>query len=398
FSCVYLLNVPRLEPRAIQRLEEYVRAGGGLTWFVGDSIDDVAYNKDLYRLESSKDNDKGKDKNKGKDGKTPNRVAGLFPVKLAKTHQELELLAPNSREPDMILTGDHPIFRDLASIDAALIGSLKIRRYWPIAAGEFGATANRWEPNDAKRNDGVITIARLRNQQPFLFEHRLGKGRIITWLTTAGAKWADWTALKIYTVFQLELQRYIAVRRPDRQKITGQQLLDEVPAADYKSVASVRSPDAKGRLGVMREVQLVQVKKETPVSPTRSNGSTPKTKTVVYYQLDSNRQKVDVNTNRPGPLLIRYTSQKSTGAPLERMFAFNTPVEESNLTLMPEKEVNRTFANSNGFHFYGFDDDAVFKGKRPGQLARRILLILLVVLLLAEQFLAYRLSYHAEQV
>ncbi len=49
FRNIVLINVPQLPVDAVRFLEEYVAAGGGLAWFMGDQVRAAAYNSSLYR-------------------------------------------------------------------------------------------------------------------------------------------------------------------------------------------------------------------------------------------------------------------------------------------------------------------------------------------------------------
>lgn len=48
YGGIYLLNVPRLTPKGLKNLEEYVRSGGGVAFFLGPKIDRAFYNEFLW--------------------------------------------------------------------------------------------------------------------------------------------------------------------------------------------------------------------------------------------------------------------------------------------------------------------------------------------------------------
>ena len=73
---------------------------------------------------------------------------------------------------------DHPLFSVFAGQDNPLIEAVTISRYFPIS--------EQWLQTKAEKASGVNVIATLRNRAPLILEHRLGKGRIITCLTSAG--------------------------------------------------------------------------------------------------------------------------------------------------------------------------------------------------------------------
>ena len=76
------------------------------------------------------------------------------------------------------------------------------------------------------------------------------------------------------------------------------------------------------------------------------------------------------------------------------MYAYNVPVEESSTQLIPTEEIRAAVPNSENFHVYDSGDETPFEGKEPGQEVRRFLLFFIVILLICEQLLAFRLSYH----
>ena len=75
----------------------------------------------------------------------------------------------------MIVT-QHPIFDVFQDEGEELLDYAKVTRYFTVA--------NEWTPPD-----GVRVIASLRNKAPLFFEHRLGKGKIVTCLTACGTLW-----------------------------------------------------------------------------------------------------------------------------------------------------------------------------------------------------------------
>ena len=69
-----------------------------------------------------------------------------------------------------------------------------------------------WKADDAERADGVRTLMRLKTGQPVAFEHALGKGRVLTFLTGAGRRWSNWPvapAAPGYVVMNLLMHQYL---------------------------------------------------------------------------------------------------------------------------------------------------------------------------------------------
>ena len=101
--------------------------------------------------------------------------------------------------------------------------------------------------DDNARNDGVRTLAALRNKQPLVLEHRYGEGRVVTVLTSAGPMWNGWARNPSYVVFQLELEKYIA--RHDRtvdRRIVGEPIELSIDPAEYLETVEIVSPDPTG--------------------------------------------------------------------------------------------------------------------------------------------------------
>src|SRR5690606_29857553 len=72
--------------------------------------------------------------------------------------------------------------------------------------------APEWVLDDSQRRDGVRTLARLRNGQPVIFEHALGRGKVLTFLTGAGRRWSNWPiapAAPGYVVMHLLAHTYL---------------------------------------------------------------------------------------------------------------------------------------------------------------------------------------------
>jgi hypothetical protein len=119
YPSIYLLNIPLLKPEQKKNLENYVRNGGGVVFFVGPKVNPKYYNDQLYKDDV------------GTDGK------GLFPVPLAERFTE-----PLKEEDQFkrMFDDQYKLFlRDLDHPFAEEIGKrrdlfkfLLINRYYPI--------------------------------------------------------------------------------------------------------------------------------------------------------------------------------------------------------------------------------------------------------------------------
>jgi len=177
FGAVALANVERLDGAAVERLEGFVRAGGGLVVFLGPRSRSKFITDQLYR-----------------DGE------GLFPCPL---HGPADLLIDRlERAPD-VEPGDHFIFRVFADQRNNFAAAILVERYFAVPAG--------WEPEP---DSGVRVIARLRNGAPLVLEKTFGRGRVVAFLTTAAPTWNNWARQPSFAVCMLDLGAWLLGSRP----------------------------------------------------------------------------------------------------------------------------------------------------------------------------------------
>ena len=366
FACVYLLNVPELPADSIDALERYVAAGGGLAWFVGDAIRPAHYNDALYRS-----------------GK------GLFPVPLETAPKEL-IVDATSPGADLITT-KHPLFRIFAGEDNALIKLVRIFQFFP--------TAKEWVKDDQQRADGVQTIASLRSKNPLFLEHSFGKGRVITCLTTAQPDWNNWATDNSFVVVQLELVKYLARtdHNPER-RLVGEPIVLSLDPAEYSDSVEILTPGDEGdrttRLQASPEARDTGRAIEN-ASPITSGIPTDGAK----HSLDvgSNEKPLRLSaiyrdTDEPGVYTIRLLRQSQVSE--DRLIAYNPAASEGDLTLASTVDLKKRLGNQTGVSIQEFGQLDWVEGRESGAEIRQWLLWALLTLLILEQALAYRLSYH----
>lgn len=353
FASIIMVNVSNLPADALAALEDYVRAGGGLVWFLGETVQPRYYNENLYA-----------------------EGEGLFPVPLGATHRALPPKAEGSTAPDLTVDRGYPIFSNLFDRDderAPLIDIIDISRYFPVADG--------WQRDDNRRQDGVQTVGRLRNGDPVFFEHRYGEGRVVTFLSTAVPQWNNWARTRSYPVLLLEAVRHTAYRDPTAQRrIVGTPIHIELDAAEYSEDVQITAPSPQGP-------------RPFPIKATfdaDSGGERGRGRYVVSFP-DAGRLGA-AGTDYPGVYVVRTYDQKQV--PDERYFAYNVPVEEGNLVLASDEDIRQLLGPGVKVQIQAPGTADWIEGEEPGQEVRRWLLVGLIVFLLCEQLMAYRLSYH----
>lgn len=208
FSAIYLLNVERLEPSAIEALEKYVASGGGLGVFLGPLCQSKFLNEAFYR-----------------GGK------GLFPVPVIG---QAELLVDRLQQVPDLEVGNHPIFAVLAGKRNSFIATVLVQRYF--------AVPRQWKPPPDAR---AQVLARLRNGAPLVVERQFGEGRVVAVLTTAGPQWNNWARNNpSFVVAMLEMQAYLARRSADVVHAVGAPLVVPLDPARHGATVRIQTPEA----------------------------------------------------------------------------------------------------------------------------------------------------------
>ncbi len=329
FQAVYLLNVERLDRSAQAALEQYVAKGGGVGVFLGERSSPQVLNGEWYR-----------------------EGQGLFPLPVDKpVDLPVDYL---QRIPDLQVT-DHPIFQVFAGARNSFLPTVIVRRYFSVPKG--------WR---ADPDGNVAVIARLRNGAPLAVERRLGRGRVVAFLTTAAPTWNNWARDNAsFVVAMLELQAYLAARpSAEAPRLVGQPLELKLDAARYEPQVRFTSP---------RE----------DVSPT----FVQEAEVGADGQLAATLLNTDVGGFYQARLVRRDGREEVRG------FAVNVDPEEGDLRVLDYSELaSRLDGVPHEYQLAATYQYAA--GEESGHNLGTILLYLLVALLVAEQLLAYAASYH----
>jgi len=207
FHAIYLLNLERLDQSAIDALEKYVRAGGGVGIFLGPRSSSRFLNDSLYR-----------------DGK------GLFPVPVTG---QAELLVDRLQKTADLEVSDHPIFNVLAGKRNSFISTVGIHRYF--------AVPEAWKP---QVDEKLQVIAKLRNGEPLAVERSFGEGRVVSFLTTAAPTWNNWARNNpSFVVAMLEMQAFLARRPADTVPAVGAPLVFQLDPSQYEPAIRLTTPE-----------------------------------------------------------------------------------------------------------------------------------------------------------
>jgi hypothetical protein len=342
YSTIYLLDVPRLDPKAVETLEAFVRRGGGLAIFTGPESNVGFYNASLYR-----------------DGQ------GILPAPLGADAELPPLL--DTSEPDLVLSG-HPIFSFLLAGNNPLARGVRVDRFRKLADG--------WKPDPA---NPVEIIARLRDRSPLVIEKKFGAGTVLQFTTSCGPVWNDWAKNPSFVVVVLKMQSYLAkANRLDDPRLVGTPLELELESARYRSDVAFVVPSEKP--GSRQKFDRQASASEPGVATLTASLARPGGDAVAA-----------ADTIRRG---VYEAWPISTKGEIElRRWAFNVDPDEGDLAGLESAELLDKLKPVE-VAYHQADQYEQEEIASTGYNLSHLLMALLVALLVGEQFLAYSASYH----
>lgn len=362
FTAIYLLNIERLDSAEIAAVEEFVRAGGGLGIFLGERSRAAFMNDSLYR---------------GGEGLLPLPLAG--PAELVVDRLE--------KAPDIEVT-DHPIFAVFAGERNSFLGAVTINRY-------FAAEKN-WlpEPDSSTR-----IIAHLRNKAPLAVEKQFGEGRVVAFLTKASpletelGSWNNWArGNPSFVVAMLELQSYLsAPKYPDASRLVGVPLAVPVDTALFTPQVRFMMPRQLG--GATLTVDATSPASTQNDKDTNASDAKAPSKAPAKAPEPANAERVAVLNETDASGIYEARLVKLDGSEVTERFALNVAAEEGDLRKMSAEALAGELQGIR-YEYYDAQDINYDPQQLAGFNLGESLLYLLIVVLLAEQVLAYLCSYH----
>jgi hypothetical protein len=342
YSAIYLLDVPRLDGRAAETLDGYVRGGGGLCIFAGAEINTGFYNQQLYR-----------------------EGQGLLPAPVGAESDLAAALDPT--EPDLELA-NHPIFSFFQSETNPLIRGVKIDRYRKVAEG--------WKPGSEQ---AAKVIGRMRDQSPLVIAKQHGQGEVVMFLTTLAPDWNDWAKNPSFVVVALKLQSYLAAaKRPDDPHVVGTPLDLSLAGDKYRADLSFITPGQ--RAGSRQKIDRQAVAAATDAANiTASLGR------------GTSEGRPRGETDRAG-IYEAWPITAKGEIDLQR-YAFNVEPEEGDLTPVPAADL-MTRLEPVKVNYHLADQYEQEEVASTGYNLSMLMLGCLIALLVGEQALAYSASYH----
>jgi hypothetical protein len=234
-----------------------------------------------------------------------------------------------------------------------------------------------------------------------MLEHRLGKGRIVTCLTSCGTIWNNWPRIPgVFVPIQLQLATHLAQgHQVLNLKTVGEPLVISLDAAVYSPQVEIHPPDGS-------RVPLTLGLKNAPASPGTTEAAPQGAGPQESAKLESGQ--IEAGKIEPGQTLVYEELYRNTDAPgvygailkrqdsgeETRRYSFNVADEESRLKLTTTELIKRRLGPDVKVQIQEVGDFNWVHGEESTREIHDYVLMLVLVLLLCEQAMALRLSYH----
>jgi hypothetical protein len=275
---------------------------------------------------------------------------GLFPLPLAGSVEVLPAPGPG-RVPDIVVE-DHPVVAVLSGQRNPLLDAVRLDRVMAVAR-DF----------DESAVPELRRLLSLRTGGPLAVERPFGTGVVAAVLTTAAPTWNTWArGNPSWVVVMLELQNHLAKsrRRADALQVPDELVVQLNAGADGSEIDFLVPPDG----AVVRQVAK-------PVD---------------------GRLEARLDATIPGVYAARWRSLD--GREMEKLVAATIDPAEGRLQRMTQEQFNRALAGI-PFRYDRAESFDPASDLLAGMPLAMPLLVLLLMILFAEQLAAFAASYHA---
>lgn len=343
YRSIYLIDLQEIDATAATSLQDYVENGGGLMWFIGQDALLSRYNEVMAKPSNS-----------------------LLPGRLLEATEMNRSGATSA--PDLALGQAHPLTEPLATIGDAALSLVRV--------GE--TTGVEFAPDGAP----IARVLNRRDGAPFVLQHDVGAGRVVTVLTGLSGDWTNWTGDPTFVVFMLRANAYLwssAAAQTSKRVDAPVEL--NLAADEYaRGITYLAAVDDPPRLPVEEQAQ----------NDPDSNGQ------AYLFEMSPITAAIDGSDNldsliKPG--VSEYWLTRLDGSPEVRPFAAVVEPGEGDLGRADRGEIRLALQPAT-VTFFSAEDVIASEETGSSGMMSVILLALLGLTLGGEQILAYFASYH----
>ncbi len=277
---------------------------------------------------------------------------GLMPVELDVPSQ---LLSDSEQGTSDVVVTDHPVFRIFAGQRNSFLSVAQVNFYFAT------------QP-PTQKNPDVRVIASLQNDAPFVVEKKFGAGRVVAQLCKLSPKstslgvWSNWSLNPVFPVVANELAGYLTAgeREADVREV-GSEVRFDLAEEDYEPEVQVRSPASDA---------------EITLTPQAKDGR---------YLVDAGRGQVSG--------VWQFDLQPRQQAPASHLVAVNVANGEGDLHHLDRSALAKELEGVD-YRFSLASQMTAADDQLAGYRLGDTMLFLLIAALVAEQWLAYKASYH----
>ena len=365
YACIILQAIPSLDPRAIDNLHRYVSRGGGLAVFFGEQMsmaDYLRYNSTWTKTTS------------GADNTTP-----LMPFTIKGA---AELLAKSGDTAPDLIADNHPVFEPFFGLSNSPFQFVRILKFLEIENLSDKQPSTRNDSTD-KSGSAVVAwkpVASLRNKYPLIIDHSIGEGRVLYALTALDRTWTNWPQDPTFVVASLKLVGYLSsFRSPETSRFAGTPMRWDFSSQEMLPEIQVLCPPAS----------------TTGAKPSFNLNAIPAGDTSLQASLtaESNQDSDEALRAVLSAGNFEWWGITTQGERVVKNIARNTPPLEGELTKIESVDLNR---NLSGVKFAYRSSESLSTNFSLAGFANRnmMLMVLLLGLLMFEQWLAWSASYH----
>ncbi len=341
FDAMFLLDIDRLDESAIRNVEEFVRRGGGVSFFLGPNCNLSFYTSQLFR-----------------NGK------GILPMPLDRVVTIPEQM--DDRVPD-INAVQHPIFAPMLGRKTSVLDLVQIK--------QIVQPPLEWTP--PVEDTEILATVRGVKTWPLVIEKRFGQGKSVLFTTTAGPVWNNWMRNGTFPPVLLLLENELADGKyPYQRIVAGQPIVLKIPAKEFAPRITFVTPGGpdSSRMGSQMTVPTVGDYHQAMLGQNSTGGGLRETDITGVF---------DVWLN------------DSQGNKVVQRNSINADHLEGEMKLVNAQNLISQLRGANPT-LVNWDQFNPEPKQKPASMLGRILLILLIVFLVVEQMLAYSCSYHSK--
>lgn len=264
-------------------------------------------------------------------------------------------IAAAGEDGQWVVDLNHPVFEIFAGDRNPFLRTVQFSRLFSTGpVGEFP--------------ENVKVIARTRDGAPVALEATLGEGRVFVFLSSCGPDWNNWCRNPSFVVSMLELNAHLAETSADQGEfVVGDSWVEEFPLNAFRRRVEFTSPSEGEPFGSPTDALVVE-------------GELQGTGCVIRFD----------QTRTPGMYLLAKT--RTDGAVERTGRSYNVQAQQGDLRRIDEAALRDALAGA-AFEYYSAEGLAQTLIE-PRVEPRDWLLAAFVMMLFAEQWLAWRLSYH----